>query len=115
MIKDFKGTHILHGNQFSKEDLDRVMQVADEFEKGLDSGKTYDLMKGKVLAALFFEPSTRTRLSFESAMLRLGGGVISVFLPQILQQAGIAAVTITLAVLLAVFCAVGLKLADKPR
>ena len=35
-------------------------------------------MKGKVLAALFFEPSTRTRLSFESAMLRLGGGIISV-------------------------------------
>jgi aspartate carbamoyltransferase len=54
------------------------MQVADEFEKGLKNGKTYDLMRGKVLAALFFEPSTRTRLSFESAMLRLGGGVISV-------------------------------------
>jgi aspartate carbamoyltransferase len=78
MIEDFTGTHILHGNQFSKENLDRIMQVADEFEKGLDSGETYDLMKGKVLAALFFEPSTRTRLSFESAMLRLGGGVISV-------------------------------------
>jgi aspartate carbamoyltransferase catalytic subunit len=78
MIENFKGKHILHGNQFSKEDLDTVMQVADEFEKGLENGKTYDLMKGKVLAALFFEPSTRTRLSFESAMLRLGGGVISV-------------------------------------
>ena len=78
MIENFKGKHILHGNQFSKEDLDKVMQVADEFEKGLENGKTYDLMKGKVLAALFFEPSTRTRLSFESAMLRLGGGVISV-------------------------------------
>jgi aspartate carbamoyltransferase len=68
----------LHGNQFSKEDLDKIMQVADEFEKGLEKGQTYDLMKGKVLAALFFEPSTRTRLSFESAMLRLGGGIISV-------------------------------------
>jgi aspartate carbamoyltransferase len=78
MIENFKGTHILHGNQFSKENLDRIMQVADEFEQGLNSGQTYDLMKGKVLAALFFEPSTRTRLSFESAMLRLGGGVISV-------------------------------------
>ena len=78
MIEDFKGKHILHGNQFSKEDLDKIMQVADEFEKGLEKGQTYDLMKGKVLAALFFEPSTRTRLSFESAMLRLGGGIISV-------------------------------------
>lgn len=78
MIEDFKGKHILHGNQFSKEDLDKIMQVADEFEQGLEKGQTYDLMKGKVLAALFFEPSTRTRLSFESAMLRLGGGIISV-------------------------------------
>ena len=78
MIKDFKGKHILHGNQFSTEDLDNIMRVADEFEKGLENGQTYDLMKGKVLAALFFEPSTRTRLSFESAMLWLGGGVISV-------------------------------------
>lgn len=78
MIEDFKGKHILHGNQFSKEDLDKIMQVADEFEQGLEKGQTYALMKGKVLAALFFEPSTRTRLSFESAMLRLGGGIISV-------------------------------------
>jgi len=78
MIEDFKGKHILHGNQFSKEDLDKIMQVADEFEQGLEKGQTYDLMKGKVLATLFFEPSTRTRLSFESAMLRLGGGIISV-------------------------------------
>jgi len=78
MIEDFTGKHILHGNQFSKEDLDKIMQVADEFEQGLEKGQTYDLMKGKVLAALFFEPSTRTRLSFESAMLRLGGGIISV-------------------------------------
>jgi aspartate carbamoyltransferase catalytic subunit len=54
------------------------MKVADEFEQGLEKGQTYDLMKGKILAALFFEPSTRTRLSFESAMLSLGGGVISV-------------------------------------
>ena len=78
MIENFKGKHILHGNQFSKEDLDKIMQVADEFEQGLEKGQTYDLMKGKVLAALFFEPSTRTRLSFESAMSRLGGGIISV-------------------------------------
>ena len=78
MIGEFKGKHILHGNQFSKEDIDKIMEVGDEFQKGLDKGQTYELMKGKVLATLFFEPSTRTRLSFESAMSRLGGGVISV-------------------------------------
>lgn len=78
MIGDFRGKHILHGNQFSKEDLDKIMRVADEFEEGLAKGQTYDLMRGKVLAALFFEPSTRTRLSFESASLNLGGSVISV-------------------------------------
>lgn len=78
MTGDFRGKHILHGNQFSKEDLDRIMKVAEEFEEGLESGKTYEILKGKVLATLFFEPSTRTRLSFESAMLSLGGGVTSV-------------------------------------
>lgn len=78
MIGDFKGKHILHGNQFSKEDLEKIMLVADEFEQSLKRGTIYEIMKGRVLATLFFEPSTRTRLSFESAMLRLGGGVISV-------------------------------------
>lgn len=78
MIENFKGKHILHGNQFTIKDLERVMTTAAEFEKGLTAGRVYDLMKGRILATLFFEPSTRTRLSFESAMLRLGGGVISV-------------------------------------
>ena len=78
MIGKFEGKHILHGNQFSNEDLEKIMQVADEFEYGLENGKTYDLLRGRILAALFFEPSTRTRLSFESAMLQLGGGVVSV-------------------------------------
>jgi aspartate carbamoyltransferase catalytic subunit len=78
VIGNFKGKHILHGNQFSKEDLNKVMTIAGEFEKGMNKGQTYNVMQGKILATLFFEPSTRTRLSFESAMLRLGGGVSSV-------------------------------------
>lgn len=49
------------------------MKKAKEME-----GYKGDLMKGKILAALFYEPSTRTRLSFETAMLRLGGQVLSV-------------------------------------
>ena len=62
MIENFKGKHILHGNQFSKEDLDKVMQVADEFEKGLESGKTYDLMRGRVLGSVFRTKHTHSPL-----------------------------------------------------
>ena len=57
---------------FSKDDYLKIINAAKGFEK-----KTYqDLLKGKVVATLFFEPSTRTRLSFESAINRLGGKVI---------------------------------------
>jgi aspartate carbamoyltransferase catalytic subunit len=71
-----KGKDILHGNQFSKKDIEAVMKVASEFEKELKKKGVIPLLKGKILATLFFEPSTRTRLSFETAMQRLGGGVI---------------------------------------
>jgi aspartate carbamoyltransferase len=53
------------------------MKVASDFEKELKGKSTFPLLKGKLVATLFFEPSTRTRLSFEAAMQRLGGGVIS--------------------------------------
>ncbi len=72
-----KGKDILHGNQFSKSELQAIMKVASGFEKELKGKGTVPLLKGKLVATLFFEPSTRTRLSFEAAMQRLGGGVIS--------------------------------------
>lgn len=78
MIGDFMGKHILHGKQFGKEDLEKIMNLADEFEKDLEKYENLNILAGKVLATLFFEPSTRTRLSFETAMLKLGGHVISV-------------------------------------
>jgi aspartate carbamoyltransferase len=74
---NFKGKDILHGNQFSKKDIDTIIKNASYFEKELKKKKSLNLLKGKILATLFFEPSTRTRLSFEAAMQRLGGGVIS--------------------------------------
>ena len=77
-MTSLKGKDILHGNQFSKEDIDTILQVAAGFEKDLQNQDSLSLLQGKIMAALFFEPSTRTRLSFETAMLRLGGGVISV-------------------------------------
>jgi aspartate carbamoyltransferase catalytic subunit len=78
MSHHFKGKHILHGNQFSQQDLEEIMAVATDFETKLTSNEIPPLMKGRILATLFFEPSTRTRLSFEAAMHRLGGAVISV-------------------------------------
>jgi aspartate carbamoyltransferase len=78
MSHHFKGKHILHGNQFSRDEVEEILSVGGDFEKKLAAGESTSLMEGKVLATLFFEPSTRTRLSFESAMHRLQGAVISV-------------------------------------
>lgn len=72
-----KGKDILHGNQFTQKDIQSIMRVASKFEKELKEKSSISLLKGKILATLFFEPSTRTRFSFETAMQRLGGGVIS--------------------------------------
>jgi len=67
----FKGRDIVSIRDFSKEDLLHVLEVAKEMEED-----NPQLLAGKILTTLFFEPSTRTRLSFESAMCRLGGKVI---------------------------------------
>src|SRR5512137_1447530 len=72
-----KGRDILHGNQFTKKDIDAIMKTASYFEKELKKKDQVTLLRGKILATLFYEPSTRTRLSFEAAMQRLGGGVVS--------------------------------------
>src|SRR5512136_3027287 len=76
-MASLKGKDILHGNQFTKKDIDGILKVAAGFEKELKGKGSLSLLKGKILVTLFFEPSTRTRLSFEAAMQRLGGGVIS--------------------------------------
>ncbi|MBR4265064.1 MAG: aspartate carbamoyltransferase [Bacteroidales bacterium] len=57
---------------FSTEEILRVLEIAEDLEKNPDQ----HLLDGKVVATLFFEPSTRTRLSFESAINRMGGRVI---------------------------------------
>ena len=63
--------HVIESQQFSREILFQLFKKADE----LRINHT-DILKNKIMAVLFYEPSTRTRLSFESAMLRLGGNVI---------------------------------------
>lgn len=59
-------------HDFSKEEMLHILDVAQDFEKD----KNQPILKGKVVASLFFEPSTRTRLSFETAANRLGARVI---------------------------------------
>jgi aspartate carbamoyltransferase catalytic subunit len=75
-MASLKGKDILHGSQFTKKEIDTIIRTASEFERELKKKSSLNLLKGKILATLFYEPSTRTRLSFETAMQRLGGGVI---------------------------------------
>lgn len=63
---------------FSREDTDAILDLSLSFEDIARGVQESNLLAGKVLATLFYEPSTRTRLSFETAMLRLGGRVLSV-------------------------------------
>ncbi len=69
-------TSLTSTKQFTRDDTEYIMSVAKKMETILQKGGS-KLLEGKVLAALFYEPSTRTRLSFESAMCRLGGSVVS--------------------------------------
>ena len=77
---EFKGRHIISIKQFTREELDFILKIANQMENHYEKGA--DLLKGKILATLFFEPSTRTRLSFTSAMYKLGGQVISLSNPE---------------------------------
>lgn len=73
-----KGKDIINTAQFSLQELDLIMNTAAGFEKRVKDGEVIKNMEGQVVAALFFEPSTRTRLSFETAANRLGARVITV-------------------------------------
>ena len=72
------GKDILSVKQFGREDLEYVFAVAHEMHDMVDHIGTFDLLKGKILANLFYEPSTRTSSSFTAAMERLGGSVIPI-------------------------------------
>ena len=67
----FEGRDVVSIKDFSREEIDYVLNIAQTMESV--AGKGSDTLKGKILATLFYEPSTRTRLSFESAMRKLGG------------------------------------------
>ncbi len=70
-------TDVVSIDDLSLPEIERVFTLADEFADALARGDTLSIANGLIMATLFYEPSTRTRLSFESAMHRLGGSVIS--------------------------------------
>jgi len=76
------GKDILRTDLLSDEELELILSTAARFESVLKAGGRLNNMEGQILATLFFEPSTRTRLSFETAMRRLGGQVITVADPK---------------------------------
>jgi aspartate carbamoyltransferase catalytic subunit len=71
-----KLNHVIESQQFTLPLIHEIFQVADQMEKILERGGTLDY-QNKIMASLFYAPSTRTRFSFESAMYRLGGKVIT--------------------------------------
>ncbi|XP_009145642.2 aspartate carbamoyltransferase, chloroplastic [Brassica rapa] len=75
--KKFQLSDVIEGQQFDREMLSAIFDVAREMEKIEKSSSQSEILKGYLMATLFYEPSTRTRLSFESAMKRLGGEVLT--------------------------------------
>ncbi len=82
MATILQGKDILRTDTLTDEELALILSTAARFEEELEVGSELTNMAGKVLAALFFEPSTRTRLSFEAAMHRLGGAAITIADPK---------------------------------
>jgi aspartate carbamoyltransferase len=74
----FYGQDILSVSQFNRDDLEYIFGVAEAMRTMVAHIGTFDLLKGKILANLFYEPSTRTSSSFLAAMERLGGSVIPI-------------------------------------
>ncbi len=72
----FNGKDIISIKDFTKNEINYILDYAEDMIPYAKGDKFKNILKGKVLSSLFFEPSTRTRLSFESSMNRLGGRVI---------------------------------------
>jgi len=75
-MSDFRGRDILSIREFSRADIQLVLRAAKKMVPVAVGDRRSRSLEGKILATLFYEPSTRTRLSFESAMARLGGRVL---------------------------------------
>jgi aspartate carbamoyltransferase catalytic subunit len=74
---DFPHTHIIDSHQFSREDLNTILAATEHVVRLKEQNRLFGVLEGRLMASLFFESSTRTRLSFEAAMHRLGGRIIT--------------------------------------
>lgn len=70
--------HLISIDDLTKEEMIKILDKAEDFEEVALGLRSCKILEGKILANLFFEPSTRTRISFETAMKRLGGEVVNV-------------------------------------
>jgi len=74
----FKNTHVLSVKSYSRADLHLLFTVAQEMRLGVQREGVLNILRGRVLTTLFYEPSTRTSASFDAAMQRLGGRTIAI-------------------------------------
>ncbi|NWZ30506.1 PYR1 protein, partial [Asarcornis scutulata] len=77
LLHPLVGQHILSVRQFSKEQMSHLFNVAHTLRMLVQKERSLDILKGKVMASMFYEASTRTSSSFAAAMCRLGGSVVS--------------------------------------
>ncbi|MDR0463423.1 MAG: aspartate carbamoyltransferase [Pseudomonadales bacterium] len=77
-VAKFKGRNIINIEDLSYDDLMTILQTATFYHRAVEDDRPLNDMEGKIMMSMFFEPSTRTRCSFESAMYRLGGRIITI-------------------------------------
>ncbi|XP_054723168.1 CAD protein-like [Uloborus diversus] len=78
LVNELRGKHVLKVDMFTRNQLHRLFELAKTYKSYVKKGVSLSTLKGKVMTNVFYEVSTRTRVSFEVAMLRLGGTVVNV-------------------------------------
>lgn len=78
-MSNLKGRSLVSITDYSKDDILRILDIAEGFEEN----QRQDILSGHVIASIFFEPSTRTRLSFESAVSYMGGSIVGFASPDV--------------------------------
>ena len=72
----YRGMDIVSALQFNRSDIEKLINITEEIRNVYEHGSRLNIAQGRIMVTAFFEPSTRTRLSFQSAMIKLGGNVI---------------------------------------